>query len=220
MNQILNIIISIVMMNQRISFITSVFLVTVLNIVLNKNSKSLKKEIQWHHYLFGYFFLLYLIILLKIVGIPSLSEWKMLLSLNEPLFNPHINLVPFKGGLDFTYILNIILFMPFGFLLPTLWGKFRKNLWTSFCYGLFFSFTLEIFQLFTSSRTTDIDDIITNVLGTICGWVIFNIMRKVFYKFANKTVVNICYSDTLAIKLEFYLYIVIAIVCTFCFCSI
>lgn len=124
-----------------------------------------------------------------------------------------------KEGL-YSKLYNMQLFMPFGFLLPTLWGKFGKNLWTIFCYGLFFSFTIEISQLFISSRTTDIDDIITNILGTICGWVVFNIMRKVFYKFANKTVVHICSSDTLAIKLEFYLYIVIAIVCTFCFCSI
>lgn len=43
--------------------------------------------------------------------------------------------------------------MPFGFLLPTLWEKYR-NLWT------IFSFIVEIGQLFVKYRATDIDDLI------------------------------------------------------------
>lgn len=197
-----------------IMLIASIFLVTVLNIVLKKNSKYLKKEIGWQHYLLGYFFIFYLMITLKLVGIPSLSEWKFCLSLNKPIFNPHINLVPFKDGFDITNILNIILFMPFGFLLPTLWEKYR-NLKLTFCYGLFFTIFIEISQLFTTSRTTDIDDIIMNTIGTICGWIIFNTVKKVFRKYADKTVVDISSSDTLPIKLEPYIYIMIAIICSF-----
>lgn len=198
------------------SFIMLIFLVTVLTIVLNKNSRYLKKKIPWQHYLFGYFFILYLIITLELVGFPSLWEWKLLSRLNEPIFNPHINLMPFfKDGFDFTYIYNIVLFMPFGFLLPTLWEKYRNNLWSTLFYGLFFSFTIEISQLFVRMRETDINDLIMNVVGTICGWVIFNIVRKVFYKLADKTVVHICSSDTLAIKSELHLYIAIAMICIF-----
>lgn len=202
-------------MNPIKSYIMSFVLVTVLNIVLNKNSKYLKKEIRWQHYLLGYFFILYLMITLsEVVGFPSLYEWGRSLRLNQPIFNPHINLVPFKDGLEISTILNIILFMPFGFFFPTLWEKYR-NLWSTFYYGLFFSFTIEISQLFVRRRNTDINDLIMNVIGTICGWVIFITIKKVFYKFADKTVVNIFSSDTLAIKLEPYLYIVIAIICSF-----
>lgn len=64
-------------------------------------------------------------------------------------------------------------------------------------------------------RQTDINDLIMNIIGTICGWAIFNVMRKVFCKLTNKTVVNICSNDTLAIKLESYLYILIAMISVF-----
>lgn len=193
----------------------SIILVTVLNTFLNKNSKYLKKEIGWQHYLFGYFFILYLMVTLsEIVGFPSLTAWKYWLSTNQPIFNPHINLVPFRDRLEITSILNIILFMPLGFLLPTLWEKYR-NLWTAFCYGLFFSLIIEIGQLFVRHRATDINDLIMNTIGTICGWVIFHTVKKISRKFADKTVVDISSSDTLVIKLEPYLYILIAIICSF-----
>ncbi|SMC29056.1 Glycopeptide antibiotics resistance protein [Clostridium acidisoli DSM 12555] len=197
-----------------VMLIISFFLVTLLNTIISKNIKHLKREIPWHHYLFGYFFIFYLMITLILVGFPSLSQWKFCLSINKPIFNPHINLVPFKDGFDITNILNIVLFIPFGFLLPTLWKKYR-NLKLTFCYGLFFTVFIEVSQLFTTSRTTDIDDIIMNIIGAICGWIIFNIVKNIFSKFANKTVIDICSSDNLAIKLEPYLYILIAIVCAF-----
>lgn len=202
-------------MNPVTSLIMSFFLVTMLNIILNKNSKYLKKEIPWQHYLLGYFFILYLMItLVLIVGVPSLFEWKRYLRFNQPIFNPHINLVLFRDAFEITSVFNIILFIPFGFLLPTLWKKYH-NLWSTFYYGLFFSFIIEFSQLFVRNRATDINDLIFNTLGTICGWIIFNSMRKGLHKFTDKTVVKILPSDILAIKLESYLYIVIAGICAF-----
>lgn len=201
-------------MNAIKVLIMSISLVTILNIVLNKNSNYLKKKIRWQHYLFGYFFIFYLMITLSLVGFPSLWEWQILLSYNRSIFNPHINLVPFKDGFDITYILNIILFMPLGILLPTLWEKYR-NFRTTLFYGIFLSFAIEIGQLFVGLRATDINDIITNIMGSICGWIIFIIMRKVFRKLVNKTVVNISSSDILVIKLEPYIYVIIAVICTF-----
>lgn len=206
-------------MNIIISGIVSIFIVTMINILIRKSSKHIRNKIRWQHYLFGYFFILYLVISLKLVGFPSIYEWQILLQLNKPIFNPHISLVPFKDGFELTDILNIMLFMPFGFLLPTLWTRYRKLLWTV-CYGAIFSFTIEISQLFVSSRETDINDLIMNIVGTMCGFVLFNIMRKIFYKLANRTAVNICFKDNLIIKLEPYIYVIIAIICTFCFGSI
>lgn len=196
------------------SFIMLIAIVTAYYIVLNKNGKYLKKDIQWQHYLFGCFFILYLMIALEVVGFPTLFEWRILLKSNEPIFNPHINLIPFNNGLEITDVLNILLFMPFGFLLPTLWEKYR-NLKQTLYYGLFFSFTIEVSQLFVRNRETDINDLIMNVVGTICGWIIFNIMRKVFYKLADKTVVRSDSKDNIFIKLEPYLHLVITIICTF-----
>lgn len=194
----------------------SFFLVAMLNIILKKSSKHGEMKILWQHYLFGYFFILYIMItLVLMVGIPSLSEMRMCLKLNKPIFNPNINLVPFKDSFEITSLFNVILFMPFGFLLPTLWKRYRK-LWPTFWYGLFFSIIIEVSQLFARYRSSDINDLIFNTLGTVFGWIIFNIMKKIFCKLADKTMVESLSEDSLAIKLEPHIYIVIAIVCSFC----
>lgn len=198
-----------------IAMVLSFFLITILNILLNKSSKKFKKKIAWQHYFFGYLFILYLMISLKeVVGFPSLSDWQRLLRVNQEIFNPNINLIPFRDGFEISDILNIIFFMPFGFLLPTLWQKYKKLLPTLFS-GLVFSIIIEFAQLFANGRGTDINDLIMNTLGTICGWIIFTFMSKIFYKLANKTVVESSPNDGMIFKLEPYLYIFIAIISTF-----
>lgn len=54
-----------------------------------------------------------------------------------------------------------------------------------------------------------------NTIGAICGWVIFNIISKIFHKLANKTVVEIYSTDSMSIKLVPYLYIAIPIISAF-----
>ncbi|MDU1314813.1 MAG: VanZ family protein [Clostridium septicum] len=198
-----------------IAMVLSFFLITILNILLNKSSKKFKKKIAWQHYFFGYLFILYIMISLKeVVGFPSLSDWQRFLRVNQEIFNPNINLIPFRDGFEISDILNIIFFMPFGFLLPTLWQKYKKLLPTLFS-GLVFSIIIEFAQLFANGRGTDINDLIMNTLGTICGWIIFTFMSKIFYKLANKTVVESSPNDGMIFKLEPYLYIFIAIISTF-----
>lgn len=201
-------------MRELLGFIISIFMITILNIFLNKSNKNFENKIRWQHYFFGYMFIVYLIIALIEVGFPSLSEWQRISRLNKPIFNPEINLIPFKDGLEISSILNIIFFMPFGFLLPTLWRKYRKLLPTLY-QGILFSLIIEISQMFVLYRVTDIDDLIMNTIGTICGWVVFNIMSKVFHGLNNKTVIQTSFNHTIIIKLEPYLYIVIAIVSSF-----
>jgi len=84
-----------------------------------------------------------------------------------------------------------------------------------FYYGLFFSLFIEIGQLFFGNRITDINDLIMNTTGTFVGWVIFNAIRKFSCKFSTKTAINISSNDTLAIKLESFVYVVTAILCLF-----
>ncbi|MED4254024.1 VanZ family protein [Priestia megaterium] len=69
---------------------------------------------------------------------------------------------------------NIILFMPFGFLLPF---KFRSinSILKACLVGMLFSATIECVQLFMSSRWTDVDDVILNTIGTGIGYNVFKI---------------------------------------------
>ena len=53
----------------------------------------------------------------------------------------HINPIPFSAGIDMVgYILNIILFIPFGFLIPLIWKKMRSLHLTALA-GIFFFHT-------------------------------------------------------------------------------
>ena len=111
----------------------------------------------------------------------------ILLLLDKTYFqtDPCFNLVPF---LDMIYdfknvILNIILFIPLGIIMPLLWERFRIFR-ISFLFGVGMSFIIEFLQLFTF-RTTDINDILTNSAGTVLGYFILNIIIQKVPKSSN-----------------------------------
>jgi len=76
---------------------------------------------------------------------------------------------------------NIILFIPFGFLLPLLNKRLDKILWIGFI-GLLGSLTIESVQtLFTLSRRGTVDDLFFNTFGAVIGYLFyccFKIFRK------------------------------------------
>ena len=70
---------------------------------------------------------------------------------------------------------NILLFIPFGFLLPALFKKFR-NVFLTFFTALFTSAGIEYAQYVTKRGFVDPDDILNNVAGTVAGWIAFTIL--------------------------------------------
>lgn len=89
-----------------------------------------------------------------------------------------VNILPFSKNIDLSgYLLNILLFVPLGFLMPVIWpktGKFPYMLLYGFC----FSLLIEISQL-CNHRRTDVDDLIMNTLGTILGYLLFLFFIKI-----------------------------------------
>lgn len=75
------------------------------------------------------------------------------------------------------FILNIILFIPLGFLLPYMWPKL--NFWKTTLAGLLFSISIEGTQYFAQLGCCDIDDVINNTLGTCIGYGCFRLYSKV-----------------------------------------
>ncbi len=63
---------------------------------------------------------------------------------------------------------NIIMFLPFGFFLPFVHKK--STFLTSFGYGFFFSLCIETIQLLTKRGYFQVDDIVTNTLGALIGY--------------------------------------------------
>lgn len=97
-----------------------------------------------------------------------------------------INLIPFSSEGAMTYILNIIMFMPLGFLLPLIWENFR-NAKKVVLMGFLMSLTIEICQLF-NIRTTDIDDLMMNTLGALVGYCCWKVFSLVFRNAGTKCV--------------------------------
>lgn len=97
-----------------------------------------------------------------------------------------INLIPFSSEGALTYILNIIMFMPLGFLLPLIWENFR-NVRKVVLVGFLMSLTIEIGQLF-NIRTTDIDDLMMNTLGALAGYCCWKLFSFLFRNAGKKSV--------------------------------
>lgn len=108
---------------------------------------------------------LYLAAVYNVAGAPELPYI-------YPNFN--VNLIPFVDIRSdvCAYIinsgLNIILFLPLGFILPLLWSRFRSRK-RIILTGFLFSLAIELSQLL-NYRITDVDDLIMNSLGTWLGY--------------------------------------------------
>lgn len=73
-------------------------------------------------------------------------------------------------------ILNICMFVPFGFLLP--FGiKCFRSFWKTYLAGLAAALLIETAQLTMGRGIFECDDILNNVLGTMIGYGIFEIVR-------------------------------------------
>ncbi len=103
-----------------------------------------------------------------------------------------MNLVPFidvvygRGDFIRQIILNIIMTIPFGFLFPLIKNKNPKLLKTVL-YTFLLSLSIEILQpLINGFRSSDITDLITNVIGGIIGYILYLIFRPLTIKILNR----------------------------------
>ena len=118
----------------------------------------------------SYIYMLYCYLAVKrVAGIGTI--WDLI---SHGKLDATINLIPFSSEGFATYILNVIMFMPLGFLLPLIWRRYRRmgrTVLTGFCMSL----SIELLQLFCL-RVTDVDDLTMNTLGTavgFCCWIVF-----------------------------------------------
>jgi len=107
------------------------------------------------------------------------------------LFLQSMNLVPFRdvikgiNGAVREAILNIIMLIPLGFLLPIVR---KRNVITITLFSLLFSLSIELIQLLyiwsagPTSRIFDVTDLINNTIGGIIGYLIYLIFRPLINK--------------------------------------
>lgn len=112
-------------------------------------------------------FCVYSIALLKVTGIFALTYH----------FNANgifsYNIAPFIGSSILPVLLNFILFVPYGFLLPLVFGSCRWNWKKLVMIGFLTSFIIELLQMF-GGRYAEIDDLLMNTLGAFSGFIIYS----------------------------------------------
>ncbi|MGN0683556.1 MAG: VanZ family protein, partial [Oscillospiraceae bacterium] len=80
-------------------------------------------------------------------------------------------------------ILNVFMFVPFGFMLPILWK--RANLLRVVLIGFLSSLFIEFVQGFMY-RDSTIDDIVCNTLGALLGYILYLLIKRLFPNFVAK----------------------------------
>lgn len=145
-----------------IDCISSIIFVVPVVIILRY---AIFRQRNFNQFVAALIFALYSTAVFSAVGIPAIGTFKV---------DFRVNLIPLTDIINSppeyikNTILNIILFVPMGFLVPAIWKNYR-SIKTMFFMGLALSVSIEILQIFTF-RLTDIDDLITNTAGTIIGY--------------------------------------------------
>lgn len=153
------------------SVVLAVVIYAVFSLILGLLKKrSFKKfsELPKKKMAAEFLWLLYTCAILKITGIigmPLFTEgiWDRFLAFLT---------VPFVGSSIKMITLNVLLFMPFGFLLPLAFNRGKWTWWKALLVGLGASVIIEVLQLF-GARMFEIDDIIANAVGTVAGFLIY-----------------------------------------------
>lgn len=81
------------------------------------------------------------------------------------------------------FMLNILLFVPLGFLLPLLFPRRAGALWRSALIALSVTLAAETIQYFIG-RSADITDVIANFAGGVAGYALYALARALFCRFA------------------------------------
>ncbi len=149
-------------------------LAVLLFFVFKKNRTIPKVKISILCFLFYYYLS---VMLTNIVGFPTLREYFRLSGLGESFFNPNINVIPFADGFSLSFMLNILLFVPLGFLCPCI-SRYYRQAKHAVLLGFGLSLTIELAQLFTQYRATDVDDLLTNTAGTLLGYLCFRLIHR------------------------------------------
>lgn len=97
----------------------------------------------------------------------------------------HINLTLFStlirnGRIGLIAMENILLFIPFGILVPILW-KFYRHWWNLVLMAFIISMLIELSQLLTARGFFELDDILLNTAGAWIGYFAFFLFYSSLY---------------------------------------
>lgn len=141
--------------------------------IFSPSTCEIIRKYRWR-YLSLYLFLIYCFIVISITilsrapGSRNMVNWRLF-----ETFTKDVSTLRYP-------IENILLFIPFGFILPLLWNRFY-NFFLCVGTGFLFSIAIEAYQYATKRGHVQTDDLVMNVLGTMIGYCIvlsFSVIRN------------------------------------------
>lgn len=92
----------------------------------------------------------------------------------------YFSFIPFVGASMMMVILNVLLFVPYGFLLPMAKKNCNKKFWKwALLIGFLTSLCIEVTQYF-GGRMSEIDDLIANTWGTLLGYFLWESLHYIY----------------------------------------
>lgn len=145
------------------------FLIAYLIFRLFYKKKNIEKEHR--HFFYLIIFAFYIFGVFHFTGSGTLYD---LMLYNLEFRGDQLNMIPFSDNNINTiaYGLNVVLFIPLGFLLPLIWSDFKAKYICIFGFSL--SLLVELSQLL-NNRSTDVDDLILNTIGAAVGYILFKL---------------------------------------------
>lgn len=101
----------------------------------------------------------------------------------------YIDFAVFDEGITMATLLNIVLFIPFGFFSLAVFRKLKTKWIYGILIGFLFSTIIEFLQLFTG-RFVQVEDILMNTLGSFVGYGVCFALLELKQQMGRKTIVN------------------------------
>lgn len=172
----------------------------------NKRNEKILRGCQW------VFFIIYIIFLLRITFFKQVTLNNLFSAIGAS--ERTISIIPFKSIYDMVVsntsigriienvFGNTVLFIPFGILFPIIFNKKHKEV---LCAAIIFSLLIEITQFIFALGSTDVDDLIFNVLGAYIGYFVSSIISKQFKSYTHFLIAMTLMTGVLGVGILGYL---------------
>ncbi len=139
------------------------------NMDVNKKSKRIVIWVCFLAYLFALFYVLFFAEAFGRKG--DVEEYRYNLTLFQEI-GRYFRLGITSNLFMINVVGNIVAFIPFGMFLPMLFAKCKNILLTALL-SLEFSILIEVTQIVSKVGSFDVDDLLLNTLGGVCGVMLF-----------------------------------------------
>ena len=160
------------------TILVPIFVLLLLAMIILAKFKKLKYT--YLQYALITTFVIYLLSVIHLILFPI--DVNIGLYANQAPWYSSINFIPIITIDLKTFILNIVMLVPFGMYLPLINSKFDSTKKVARM-AVIISLSIEILQSIISvtlgnGRTSDINDIIANTLGAVVGYILINKLMK------------------------------------------